>query len=67
MILDLIAGYEVMQAQAAQLKRELEVVKAVFEPDDPAIADTVWVPGAPETLLDHVCAALAAHRQQGGK
>lgn len=67
MILDLIADYEVMQAQVAQLKRALEVVKAVFESDDPAIADTVWVPGAPETLLDHVCAALAAHRQQGGK
>lgn len=44
------------------LKAALETVKAVLESDDPAIADTVWVPGicAPETLLDHVCAALEA-------
>lgn len=43
----------------------LETVKAVLESNDPAIADTVRVPGAPETLLDHVCAALAAYRKGG--
>lgn len=65
MILDLIADYEVMQAQAAQLKRALEVVKAVFESDDPAIADTVWVPGNnAETLYDHVCLALSAYHEK---
>ena len=51
----------------AVLVEALNVVKAVLESDDPAIADTVWVPGAPETLLDHVCAALAAYRQSGGE
>ena len=67
MVLDLIADYEVMQAQVAQLESALEIVKTVLESDDPVIADTVWVPGAPETLLDHVCAALAAYRKQGGE
>ena len=65
MILELIADYEAMQVEVAQLESALEIVKTVLESDDPAIADTVWVPGAPETLLDHVCAALAAYRNGG--
>lgn len=45
-----------------QLEKALEVVKAVLESDDPAIADTIWVPGSnAETLLDHVYSALGKH------
>lgn len=43
----------------------LETVKTALESDH-AIADTLWAPNsrAPETLLDHVCAALDAYRNQ---
>lgn len=69
MILDLIADCEVMQAQVAQLESALEVVKTVIESDDPAIADTIWVPNhvsLSETLYDHICSALAEYRAKGG-
>lgn len=62
MICELIADYEAMQAQVAQLEHALEVVKTILESDDPAIADTVWVPSTvsrSETLYDHVCSALS--------
>ena len=68
--IDCKCNYKMLPAEqnpapdAAKLVEALNVVKAVLESDDPAIADTVWVPGAPETLLDHVCAALAAYRTQ---
>ena len=69
MILDLIADCEVMQAQVAQLESALEVVKTVLESDDPAIADTIWVPShvsRSETLYDHICSALAEYRAKRG-
>lgn len=66
MILDLIADYEAMQVEVDQLEKALEVVKAVLESDDPAIADTIWVPSNnAETLLDHVCSALDKHCARG--
>ena len=68
MILDLIADCEVMQAQVAQLEIALEVVKTVLESDDPAIADTIWVPdhvSLSETLYDYICSALSAYHKQG--
>ncbi len=67
MICELIADYEAMQAQIAQLEKALKVVKSVLESEDPAIADTVWVPShinLSETLYDHVCLALSAYHKQ---
>ena len=55
--------------EASVLVEALEVVKTVLESDDPAIADTIWVPGhvsQSETLYDHTCSALAEYRAQGG-
>ena len=69
MILDLIADCEVMQDQVAQLESALEVVKTVLESDDPAIADTIWVPNharPSETLYEHICSALAEYRAKWG-
>lgn len=69
MILDLIADCEVMKAQVAQLESALEVVKTVLESDDPAIADTIWVPDHVSlscTLYEHIVWVLDTYRQQGG-
>lgn len=67
MICELIADYEAMQAQIGQLESALEVVKTVLESDDPAIADTIWVPAIvsrSETLYEHICSALSAYNKQ---
>lgn len=53
----------------AGLVEALEVVKTVLESDDPAIADTIWVPdhvSQSETLYDYICSALATYLRQGG-
>lgn len=56
-----VSELEWAQKRITELKAALKTVKAVLESDDPAIADTIWVPGeVAETLLDHVCAALEA-------
>ena len=70
MICELIADYEAMQAQIGQLESALEVVKTVLESDDPAIADTIWVPdhvSLSETLYDYICSALSSYSKQGGE
>lgn len=65
------AAKEVVQPDhdAIRLVEALEVAKTVLESDDPAIADTIWVPDSvskSETLYDHICSALAEFRTQGG-